>query len=56
MECDSNVSINHKRDFLLCALHVLDYLIDKNTKDSLSEAQRILDNLATCGNTLCGDE
>lgn len=52
LECDTNTSIRYKRDFLLSALYVLDYLKDRKNYD---EAQRILDNLSTCDN-LCGDE
>jgi hypothetical protein len=40
-----------KRDFLLSALYVFDYL--KDTKN-YEEAQRILDNMNGCGDFLCG--
>lgn len=55
LECDSSTSVRYRRDFLLSALYVLDYLINKNTHESLHEAQRILNNLATCSGTLCGE-
>lgn len=51
-DCSNNTSIRYKRDFLLSALYVLDYLKDRNNYD---EAQRILDNLSSCGDSLCGD-
>lgn len=51
-QCEQNDSIRFRRDFLLSALYVLDYLILQNNYD---EAQRILDNLSSCG-SLCGDD
>ena len=52
MECGMESSLRFKRDFLLSALYVFDYL--KDTKN-YEEAQRILDNMSSCGESLCGD-
>ncbi len=52
MECGMESSLRFKRDFLLSALYVFDYL--KDTKN-YEEAQRILDNMSGCGAGLCGD-
>ncbi len=52
MSCDMDTSIRYKRDFLLSALYVFDYLKDTNNYE---EAQRILDNLSSC-NSLCGED
>lgn len=52
MECGMESSLRFKRDFLLSALYVFDYLKDTNNYD---EAQRILDNMNSCGSYLCGD-
>lgn len=52
--CDEhcqNMSNRYRRDFLLSALYVFDYLKDRGEYD---EAQRILDNLTSCSD-LCGD-
>lgn len=50
-ECGMESSTRFKRDFLLSALYVFDYL--KDTKN-YEEAQRILDNMNGCGDFLCG--
>ena len=49
-ECGMESSTRFKRDFLLSALYVFDYL--KDTKN-YEEAQRILDNMRGCGDFLC---
>lgn len=51
-ECNTDETLRNRRDFLLSALFVLDYLIKTN---NFIEAQRIIDNLSTC-NSICGDE
>ena len=50
--CTKNSPTIIKRDFLLSAVHVIDYLKETN---NLDEAQRILDNLSECG-YLCSDK
>lgn len=51
-KCTTDESLRNRRDFLMSALYVFDYLKDiKN----FTEAQRILDNLSSC-NSICGDE
>lgn len=50
MECGMESSLRFKRDFLLSALYVFDYL--KDTKN-YEEAQRLLDNMSGCGMSLC---
>lgn len=50
-ECSSTSSVRYRRDFLLSALYVLDYLKDRRNYD---EAQRIIDNISGCG-SLCED-
>lgn len=52
LECNQDKSLTFRRNFLLSALYVLDYLKDKG---EYYEAQRILDNLSSC-NSLCGDD
>lgn len=50
--CDEDRILRNKRDFLLSAVYVFDYLKDiKN----FTEAQRLLDNLSTCDN-ICGED
>lgn len=44
--CTSSANLRNTRDFLFSALYVLDYL--KET-ENFEEAQRIIDNLSTCG-------
>lgn len=51
-ECGMETSLRFKRDFLLGALYVFDYLKDTN---NFEEAQRILDNMSSCGDSLCSD-
>lgn len=51
-QCVTNSDIKYKRDFILDSIFVLKYLI---TAHNFTEAQRILDNLSSCGN-VCGDE
>lgn len=51
-ECDLDSSLRFKRDFLLSALYVFDYLKDRH---NFEEAQRILDQMSDCSGTLCGD-
>jgi hypothetical protein len=51
-ECGMESSLRFKRDFLLSALYVFDYL--KDTKN-YEEAQRILDNMNGCGGFLCNN-
>lgn len=51
-KCIIDEDLRNRRDFLLSALYVLDYLKDLG---NFTEAQRILDNLSTC-NPICGDE
>lgn len=53
LDCNNNTSMRYKRDFLLSALYVLDYLKDRHNYD---EAQRVLDNLSSCGMSICGDD
>ena len=50
-ECSELSDLKRDRDFLLCSIHVLDYLKDMK---EFEEAQRILDNLVSC-NSFCGD-
>lgn len=50
--CDEDVFLRQRRDFLLSALYVFDYLKDRNNYD---EAQRLLDNLVTCVNICDSD-
>lgn len=50
-ECVNISDLRKERDFLLCSIHVLDYL--KDIKE-FSEAQRILDNISDC--TSCAQE
>lgn len=45
-DCSANKELRNQRDFLMSAIYVIDYLIDTN---NLDEAQRIIDNLSTCG-------
>lgn len=51
-ECGMESSLRFKRDFLLSALYVFDYLKDTNNYE---EAQRVLDNMKGCGSYLCED-
>lgn len=51
-KCNTDNELRDRRDFLLSALYVFDYL---NNIKNFSEAQRILDNLSSC-NSICGDE
>lgn len=51
-ECVTDKDIKYKRDFILDSVFVLKYLISVK---NYTEAQRILDNLSSCGN-VCGDE
>lgn len=51
-KCNTNESLRDRRDFLLSAMYVFDYLKDMG---NFTEAQRILDNLSSC-NSLCGEE
>lgn len=50
-KCELDAETRYKRDFLLSALYVLEYLSHSNNYD---EAQRIIDSMSSC-NTLCGD-
>jgi hypothetical protein len=50
-ECNTNKALRNKRDFLFGAAYVLDYL---SSTCNYKEAQRVLDNLSSCG-FLCGD-
>lgn len=50
-KCNTNKELKNKMDFLFGAAYVLDYL--SNTCN-YKEAQRILDNLSSCG-FLCGE-
>ena len=50
-ECNTNKTLRNKRDFLFGAAYVLDYL---SSTCNYKEAQRVLDNLSSCG-FLCGD-
>ena len=50
-ECNANKALRNKRDFLFGAAYVLDYL---SSTCNYKEAQRVLDNLSSCG-FLCGD-
>ena len=50
-ECSTNKALRNKRDFLFGAAYVLDYL---SSTCNYKEAQRVLDNLSSCG-FLCGD-
>lgn len=50
--CSTNEELRNRRDFLLSAIHVLDYLIHTG---NYMEAQRIIDNLSSC-NSICEDE
>ncbi len=49
--CNVNKELRNKKDFIFGAVYVLDYL---NNTCNYKEAQRILDNLSSCG-FLCGD-
>lgn len=49
--CSTDETIRNRRDFLLSALYVLDYL--KNIKN-YEEAQKLIESLSTC-NSICGD-
>lgn len=49
--CTQDKETRYKRDFLFGAVYVLDYL---GNTCNYKEAQRILDNLSSCG-FLCGD-
>lgn len=51
-KCNLDENLRNRRDFLLSALYVFDYLTDSKNYE---EAQRILDNLSTC-ESLCGEE
>lgn len=51
-QCGENKILINRRDFLLSALYVFDYLTDIQ---DFTEAQRLLDNLSTC-NSICEDE
>lgn len=51
-KCSTDEMLRNRRDFLLSALYVFDYLKDNR---NFTEAQRILDNLSTCS-SICGDE
>jgi hypothetical protein len=51
-DCDFDSSLRLKRDFLLSALYVFDYLKDRY---NFEEAQRILDNIKDCSGNLCID-
>lgn len=51
-KCNTDEMLRNRRDFLLSALYVFDYLKDTQ---NFTEAQRILDNLSAC-NSICGDE
>lgn len=48
-DCNTDAELKKQADFLLAALYVIEFLNDTGNYD---EAQRILDNLATC-NGLC---
>lgn len=50
--CSTNNSLKKQRDFILDAVMVLKYLIRKKL---YSEAQEILDQLNSCGNTICNE-
>lgn len=50
MECGMESSLRFKRDFLLSALYVFDYLKDIKNYE---EAQRILDKMSGCSMYLC---
>ena len=50
-ECNTNKALRNRRDFLFSAAYVLDYL---SNICNYKEAQRVLDNLSSCG-FLCGD-
>lgn len=49
--CDTDATLRSRRDFLLSAMYVFDYLKDTG---NFTEAQRILDNLSSC-DSVCGD-
>jgi hypothetical protein len=51
-KCSTDENLRNRRDFLLSAMYVFDYLKDIG---NFTEAQRILDNLSIC-NSICGDE
>lgn len=51
-ECNTDKDLRNRRDFLLGALYVFDYLKDIG---NFMEAQRILDNLSTCY-SICGED
>lgn len=51
-KCITDETLRNRRDFLLSALYVFDYLKDTG---NFTEAQRILNNLSTC-DSLCDDE
>lgn len=51
-KCKTDENLRNRRDFLLSAMYVFDYLKDMG---NFTEAQRILDNLSSC-NSLCGEE
>lgn len=50
--CDQMKDVKLRRDFILSSLYVLDFLKDSN---NFEEAQRILDNLESCSNSMCGN-
>lgn len=50
-KCETDNDLKYKRDFILDSIFVLKYLISVH---NYTEAQRILDNLSSCGN-ICGD-
>lgn len=50
--CNFDSSLRSKRDFLLSALYVFDYLKDRH---NFEEAQRILDQMSDCSGSLCED-
>lgn len=50
-KCDTDNTLRNRRDFLLSAMYVFDYLKDIG---NLTEAQRVLDSMSSC-DSLCGD-
>ncbi|MEG2196460.1 MAG: hypothetical protein RRY26_03310 [Cellulosilyticaceae bacterium] len=51
-KCSTDESLRNRRDFLLSAVYVFDYLKDIG---NFTEAQRILDNLSAC-TSICGED
>lgn len=50
--CQSSSELRNRRDFLLSAMYVLNYLVETG---NFEEAQRIVDNLSSCGFS-CDDD